>query len=127
LSWFFIARGEARDIIEAEHEQEKIPSKALESLAKASSATSTSVQVNLHEFLKTLASKTTDPVADWIEIIAAEEIEKEAQGSAKGEESKESKPKKRMRLTDAAVFKNDKLVGCLNRPETRGSIGYSVR
>lgn len=126
LSWFLIAKGEAKDIIEAEHEQEKIPAKALEDLVRGYGATSTAAKVNLHEFLKMLASKTTDPVASRIEIIAAEELEKKAKESPEekrereGEERKEGKPVRRVRLTGAAVFKKDKLVGWLNRPETRG-------
>lgn len=117
LTWFLIAKGEASDILEAEHEQEKIPAEAIENLMKASNATSMSAVVKLHDFLKTLASKTTDPVASRIEVIAPEELKGEGE---EGTEGQEGKPKKRVRLTGAAVFKEDKLVGWLNRHETRG-------
>lgn len=120
LSWLLIAKGEAKDIIEAEHEQEKIPAQAIESLVTASGATSMAVTVNLHEFLKMLANKATDPFASRIEIIAEEETEKKAAKKPKPEESQQNGPRKRMRLTGAAVFKDDKLAGWLNRPETRG-------
>lgn len=120
LSLFLIAKGEAKDILEAEHEQERIPAAAIEGLVRASSATSMAAEVDLHEFMKMLASKTTDPVASRIEIIAAKELEKKAKESAQGEKGKEGSPKKRVRVTGAAVFQKDKLVGWLNRPETRG-------
>lgn len=122
LSSFLVAKGEAKDIIEAEQELERIPAVTVENLVNAYGATSMAVKVTLHEFLKMLASKTTDPVASRIEIIAEEELEKkeEQEDSSKGGEAGEGNPKKRVRLTGAAVFRGDKLAGWLNRPETRG-------
>ncbi len=108
LSYFVIAKGEAKDIILAEHEQESIPAKAIENMIKLYGDTSMAASVNLHEFLKMLASKTTDPIASRIELIGAEGMERE-------EDSQ-----KRLRLTGAAAFLSDKLVGWLNRSETRG-------
>lgn len=103
LSWLLIAKGKASDVIHAQHEQEKIPAKAIEGMIKTSGGTSTAVNVNLNDFFKQLSSPPTDPVACRIEMINEEE----------------SKNKK-MRFTGAAVFKKDKLVGFLDRPETRG-------
>lgn len=105
LSYFFIARGKAQDIIEGEHEQEKIPAKAIEGLAKASGATSKLPIMSLHDFLKTLASKTSDPVAPGIEIV---------------ERKKEGKAKKFVRLDGTAIFNRDKLTGWFDGRETRG-------
>jgi spore germination protein KC len=59
LSWVFVAKGEAKEIIKAEHEQEKIPASALGRLVKAGGATSMAATINLLEFLKRISSKTT--------------------------------------------------------------------
>jgi spore germination protein KC len=121
LSWLIIAKGEAGDIVLAEHEQENPPARAIENLVKSSGVTSMAAAVNLHEFLLMLNSKTTDPVASRIEAFEKEGADKEeTPEGTMSEEGKEGKPKKTVRLTGAAVFKHDKLVGWLNRPETRG-------
>ncbi|MBP2631758.1 MAG: germination protein Ger(x)C [Firmicutes bacterium] len=101
----FIARGKAQDILEAEHPQEKIPAKAIESLAKATVSTSQIPKVILHDYLKTIASKTSAPFIPGIEVI---------------EEKKAEKPKKKLKLEGTAVFKEDKLIGWLDKKETRG-------
>ncbi len=103
LSWLLIAKGEASDIIKAKHEQEKIPSQAIDGMIKASSSTSTAVKVNINDFLKCLSTPGMDSVACRIELMG---------------DGKQSD--KKMRVTGAAVFKKDKLVGWLDRPETRG-------
>ncbi|HBW35227.1 Ger(x)C family spore germination protein [Desulfosporosinus sp. BICA1-9] len=106
LPYFFIARGgTAKDIIKGEHEQEKIPAKAMESLAKATKATSKLPKVNLHEVLKTLSSKTTDMIAPGIQVI---------------EKKIDNKTKKIIELDETAIFKKDKLVGWFDWTETRG-------
>ena len=105
LSYVFIARGNAKDIIEAEHEQETIPAKGIEGLARATFATSKIPKVNLHEFLKTLASKTSDPFLPGIETIKKQD---------------EEKVKKVMKLDGTAIFKNDELMGWFDGKETRG-------
>jgi len=110
-AWLLIAKGRAEDVIKAEHEQEKIPSQALEGLIESSIFSSKAVKVNLHEFLKMLSADTTDPYA-----IRVETFEDEAEDG----ENKKSKTVNRIRLTGAAVFKKDKLIGWLNRPEARG-------
>ncbi|HHY42143.1 MAG TPA: Ger(x)C family spore germination protein [Thermoanaerobacterales bacterium] len=72
-------------------------------MIKSSSATSMAVQVNINEFLKNLASPTSDPIACRIEMI----------------QDHQNKNQK-MRLTGASVFRKDKLVGFLDEHETRG-------
>jgi spore germination protein KC len=103
LTWLLIAKGKAGDIIHAEHEQEKIPAKAIEGMVTSSSVTSMAVKVNLSDFFKDLSDPVTNPVASRIEMI-----------------NEESSENKKMRVTGAAVFKKDKLMGFLDRPETRG-------
>jgi spore germination protein KC len=103
LSWLLIAKGKASDIIHAKHEQEKIPAEAIDSMVKSSGVTSMAVKVNLNDFFKKLSSPSADPVACRIEMIKEE-------GSAN----------RKIRVTGAAVFRRDRLVGFLDRPETRG-------
>jgi len=105
LANVFIARGKAKEILEAEHGQEKIPAKALENLAKGSGATSKIPKIEVHEFLKTLASKTSDPFVPGIKIVKKEE---------------EGKEKKLLKLDETAILKKDKLVGWFDVKETRG-------
>lgn len=105
LTWLLIAKGKAGDVIHAEHEQEKIPSKAIEGMIKSSGVTSMAVTVNLNDFLKNLSTHSTNAVAGRIDII--------------NEEDGENK-KIKMRVTGASVFKGDKLVGFFDRSETRG-------
>lgn len=105
MPYIFIARGKAKDIIEAEHEQEKIPAKAIEGLAKATFATSRIPKINLHDFLETLDSKTSDPFIPGIEVMKREE---------------DGKVKKLVKLDETAIFKKGKLAGWFNWRETRG-------
>lgn len=105
LVYVFITKGKARDIIEAEHPQEKIPSKGIENLAKATRASSKVPQVVLVDILKNLVSKTNDPFIPGIELT--ERREDETVG-------------KIVELHETAIFKDDKLVGWFSPEETRG-------
>ncbi len=105
LSYLFIAKGKAKDIIKGEHEQEKIPGKALESLAKATKATSKLPKIDLNDFFNTLTSKTTDSIAPGIHVI---------------EKKINKKTKKVIELDETAIFKKDKLAGWFDWTETRG-------
>lgn len=70
-------------------------------LVEAREATSQASAVNLQEFLTRLLSKTMAPVASHIEVF-------------------EENGEKKVRLMGSAVFKGDKLVGELDKAETRG-------
>lgn len=103
--YVFIAKGEAKDIIDAEHEQEKVPAKAIENLAKAMMAVSKVPKVTLYDLLKSLVSKTTDSFVPGIELTEREQNEM---------------TEKMVELKETAVFKEDKLTGWFNSEETRG-------
>ena len=105
LSWMYIAQGEAKDILETEHEQEKILATALESLAKATAATSKIPRIQTLGVLKALISKTSDPFIPGIEIFQNQD---------------DKKLKKTVKLNNTAIFKKDKLVGWFDEKETRG-------
>lgn len=123
LVWVLVAKGKAKDVLEAEHEQEKIPGKAIERLIKASAATSKLPMVRLNDFLAMLASKSSDPFTTAIEVF--EEKKDEGGEGQEGEEKKEGGEKKekkvkRVKTGGTAVFKKDKLIGWLDKTETRG-------
>lgn len=105
LSYVFISRGKAKDIIEAEHPQENIPAKAIESLAQGSRATSKIAQTDLISLIRTLANRSSDPYIPGINIV---------------QEGEEGETKKIIRLGETAIFREDKLVGWFNQKETRG-------
>lgn len=105
-TWFiFIAHGKAQDILAVEHPQEKIPAKSIENLAKATASTSQIPKVTVHDVLKTISGKTSAPFIPGIKII---------------EEKKDEKLKKKLQLDGTAIFKEDKLIGWLDKKETRG-------
>jgi len=105
--YVFIAKGKAKDILEGEHEQEKIPAKAIEDLAKGTIATSNVQGVELYELFKVLASKSSDPFLPGIKIT-------------KDEEDGDGDGKQLIKLHETAIFKGDKLTGWFDGRETRG-------
>ncbi|AHF05816.1 Ger(x)C family spore germination protein [Desulfitobacterium metallireducens] len=105
IAHIFIARGKARDILLGEHEQERVPSQAIENLVKTSGITSQVPEVNLKDLLGTLASKTNSSVAPGIKIQ-----KKDENGASKNV----------VILDSTAIFKKDKLIGWFNHAETRG-------
>ncbi|HVJ48430.1 Ger(x)C family spore germination protein [Desulfitobacterium sp.] len=105
LAYVFIARGKAKDILVGEHEQEKIPGKAIETLAKTSVITSHLPKRDLKDLLETLGSKTSSSVVPGIKI----------QKKIENGTSKEV-----VVLDDTAIFKKDKLIGWFDHTETRG-------
>ncbi|HVJ48427.1 Ger(x)C family spore germination protein [Desulfitobacterium sp.] len=105
LAYIFIAKGKAQDIIEAENEQEKVPAKALENLAKATRVTSKAPEITLFDLMKSLVSRTSSPFLPGLELVDRPE------GTT---------IKKQVELCGTAVFKRDKLVGWLDGKESRG-------
>lgn len=101
----FIAKGKAQDIIEGKNEQEKVLGQAIEELALTSGATSKVAKIDVHDLLKTLASKTSDPFIPGIEIVHKE---------------KEGEVQNLIRLDGTAILKKDKLIGWFDNRETRG-------
>ena len=91
----------ASDILDVKPELEKIPSIDIDKLIKVQQLNSETYSINLLTFIQRLMSKTTASVAPLIKI------------TGEGEEQKIS-------VSGTAVFKKDKLVGKLNKPETRG-------
>lgn len=105
LSYVFITKGKAKDLLIGEHEQEKIPAKAIEGLAKTSVIASHLPKRQLKDLLGSLGSKTGSAVVPGIEI----------RNKIENGTSKEV-----VALDDTAIFKKDKLIGWFNHTETRG-------
>lgn len=101
LAKVLVSKGKANEILDLETELEKIPGRNISQLVDESVATSEASAVNMQEFSTRLMSKTTAPVASMIEVS----------DQGKG---------KIARLSGTAVFKTDKLIGYLNKAETRG-------
>ncbi|MCL4514347.1 MAG: Ger(x)C family spore germination protein [Firmicutes bacterium] len=113
LSWILIARGcQAKDILAARSELEKIPIQTVSDQLKHYRATSTIVPVNLHRFMSDLAAPGRFPVAPGIEMVAGGE-------KGKSKEGAKEKPKY-ARVAGTAVFSGDRLAGWLDARETRG-------
>lgn len=98
-----VAGSNAGEILEVESELEKTPATAILHLLDAQNATSKALKVSLKDFVSSLLTVTTAPVAPLIEILT------------EGEE-------KVLNISGMAVFKNDKLVGYLDHKESRGML-----
>lgn len=99
--WVLVSKGTADEVLDVKSELEKIPSNNIANLVEAQAATSEASYVKLKDFYIRLMSKTTAPIAPFIEI------------SGEGE-------KKTILISGTAVFKRDKLAGELDKRETRG-------
>lgn len=99
-----IARGEARDILNAEHPQEKIPAKAIEGLVETRNATSFLPKVTLYDLAKVLVSPSSAALIPGIML----------------KERDEGTSVQRMKLDETAIFKEDKLIDWFDHQETRG-------
>lgn len=96
-----VARDSAAEILNVKPELEKLPAMNIAKIVKAYGFTSQFVKVNLQDLSSRLMSKTTSPIAPLIEIT-----------TDSGE--------KDVYVSGMAVFKKDKMVGILNKTETRG-------
>lgn len=99
-----ISKGRASEVLQEENGLEKVPAVHLSELLVNQKISSEAVDITLRDFSIATLSGTTAPVVPMIELY----------------EPEESKGKKSARLDGTAVFKNNKMVGELNRDETRG-------
>ncbi len=116
-AWIVIAKGaRASDLLQVEFELEPMPSEGGMGILLATRAElSTAVaDYTLHTFLLDLEGEGVDPVATRAEIVRRPH-EFDIRGDLTREVIGAS-----ARITGAAVFRDDKLVGWLNKPETRG-------
>ncbi|SKA01274.1 Ger(x)C family spore germination protein [Selenihalanaerobacter shriftii] len=117
-SWILVAKGvEAKEILETETELEKIPAVGIDLLMKSKSISGKVFSADVQQFIPRLTSQDVSPVATPIELVAKENLRKEEK---EAKETGAKKPKKRMRVNGAAVFKDDKLVAWFGERATRG-------
>jgi len=102
-SWVLVAKGRGEEILDTVPGIEKTPAMNISKLVENRKATSEATGVDLHEFATRLISATTAPVMPLIEV---------------GHEGKTRIPL----LSGTAVFKKDKMVGTLDKKETRGML-----
>jgi spore germination protein KC len=108
-TWLMVAKGEAKDFLEAYSALEKTSAQAAGFLARMKIGYS----VQSREFAEMLASKGVQPVATRVEVKRA--------GITPGPGGeKEPSKQKQVVLTGVAVFREDKLIGWLDENETRG-------
>ena len=114
--WMIVAKGaKASDLLQVEFELEQMPSEGGMGLVQgARQGLSTIGEGMLNDFLQRLEGEGIDPIATRAEIVPRPQ-EFDIRGELKRETIGGS-----ARLTGAAVFKDDRLVGWLNKPETRG-------
>lgn len=105
LSYIFIAQGKASPILQGVHEQENIPSHAIEGMAQATKSSSKLPKRNLKDFLGTLNSPTSSSILPGIILL---------------DKNSEGKSIKVVALDQTAIFKKDKLIGWFDGKETRG-------
>lgn len=96
-----VAKGDAEDIFEAEPQLAKIPMEDISKRIDLQSATSETATLSVLDLMTCLTSETCSAVAPIIEII-------------------ENDGKKVSSISGGAVFKDDKLVGELDKTQTRG-------
>ncbi|MCX7657088.1 MAG: Ger(x)C family spore germination protein [Oscillospiraceae bacterium] len=96
----FVAKGKAADILKCTPQFSKIPAIDISQLVEAQGATSETATVNLFEFMGCLASKTRDVLAPMVEL-------------------KDQNGKMVAYVSGGAVFKEDKMVGQLDKDQTR--------
>jgi len=100
--WVLVAKDSGEDVLNTKAKLEKIPAaKIAEMVQLQAKVTSQVSAVTLSDFITRLMSKTAAPVAPMIEV------------TGEGEE-------KSVLITGTAVFKEDKLVGTLDKKEGRG-------
>ncbi|MDP4146217.1 MAG: Ger(x)C family spore germination protein [Bacillota bacterium] len=101
LVWILVSDGNASDIFTIKPELEATPGMNIGELIKAEQEVSQVAAVDLKDFSSKLMSKTTAPVAPMIEV-ANDNNQRIAY------------------LSKTAVFKKDKMIGTLDKKETRG-------
>lgn len=98
-SFVLICKDKAKDVLDAKTELTKTPGDSFEHMIKKSANASLAVGINLLEFGQRLMTESTAPLASYLEFNSED---------------------KSVRLTGAAIFKEDMLCSILNEKETRG-------
>ncbi|BCG59835.1 hypothetical protein PUR_32600 [Paenibacillus sp. URB8-2] len=115
-SYLIFTRGEALDLLYYLPKFEKIPAEVI----RESEKTGTGIGSKMRDFAEMLLADDSQPLADEFEIVASnvqgseETAKREAPSAIEGS----------VALKGLAVFKDDKLVGWIDRKETRGVLWF---
>lgn len=114
-----VSTSTARDILETPGRLERIAANKIKSIIDIIQGTSGySARVSVKDFLVALSSKTDQPYLPLIHYIEGPIVDEEL-----GEQILLDKERRSMiKVEGLAVFKDDKLVGFLNKDETRGML-----
>ncbi|HHY27265.1 MAG TPA: Ger(x)C family spore germination protein [Desulfitobacterium dehalogenans] len=99
--WLVVSESNARDVLDIEPVIDRIPAINISKLLDEQDPNSQTSTNQLNDFVTALINQTTAPTAPLVEIVG------------KGD-------KKTLQVKGTAVFKGDKLIGELNKYETRG-------
>ncbi|MFZ5814643.1 MAG: Ger(x)C family spore germination protein [Bacillota bacterium] len=102
-NYVLVARGEMAEVMSAAVDLERLPSEHIREISRAR----VGVEVQIHEWVETLASTGAEPIMGAVEIIPPPE------GASEGQHGT-------IRLLGTALFRRDRLVGFLDRQSTRG-------
>lgn len=125
LNQIVIAKGKAREILEAEPKLESINAVFIKNLIGNRNGQSLAPETTLNDLMSSMTTAGRDPIIPKIEAKAKEkhaeqEEDKKGNEPSGGETKEEDKPKEILELRGAGIFKNNKLVDWLNEKETRG-------
>lgn len=106
-TWIMVAEGEAKDILNAEPVFERVPATAIARLARGGAG----FTIMLRNFYDRMARPGIHPAAPLVQVVTGEEG---------GMDKVRGQPAREVRLSGAAAFKDDRMVGFFDDAETRG-------
>jgi len=118
--WVFLTSGKAEEFLNSHSQLENTSAQAAGNMARIGIG----IQVMFKDLRIMLASKGTNPVLPRLELAPAGQPQgpgfEENIPATKGKQEETAKVHAEITLTGTGVFKDDKLVGWLDRSETRG-------
>lgn len=117
-NWVLVTRGDLSSLLDEPGRLEPTPAQRIFGIIKERHAISTCPVQRLGDFLKLMESKSTQPFTSILETKKNTATPKEQQHKQMQEGPTELHNV--MKITDTALFKQDKMVGTLNAPESRG-------
>lgn len=119
--WVLVTRGKAKDILNSHSQLETTSAQSIGAMVR----TEVGVPVMLKDLSMMLSSKGTNPVLPRIELTASGEPQGPGMQENIPQAKEQEQPQGAMihaepTITGTGVFKDDRLVGWLDMPETRG-------
>lgn len=116
--WLLIGRGDLASLLDEPGTRDPIPAIRINEILKRQPLAAVSAPLRLGEFYRLMESETSRPFTAVVETepnqaVPGEEGHEVAKGNI-------PEPLRRIKLNGTAVFRQDKMVGCLNEKESRG-------